>query len=82
MQVTQKKEDKKLELANLISALASHSMSLNMSNIWNLTIYQLYDQFERQQIEDSYRSSLRSVSIWGDKDNKFDNTLWFTHIKK
>lgn len=82
IQVTQKKEDKKLELANLISALASHSMSLNMSNIWNLTIYQLYDQFERQQIEDSYRSSLRSVSMWGDKDNKFDNTLWFTHIKK
>ena len=79
-QKKKKIEDKKYELPNLISALATHSSSLNIINIWNLTIYQFYDQLSRQRLDDTYSSSIRSVSVWGDKDNKFDDTLWFTQM--
>lgn len=73
-------EDKKYELPNLISALATHSSSLNIINIWNITIYQFYDQLSRQRLDDTYSTSVRSVSVWGDKDNKFDDTLWFVQM--
>lgn len=77
-----KKADKKMELPNIISSLATHSKNLNMVNIWDLTVYQLYDQFARQQIDDSYSISAAQVSAWGDKDNKFDGTLWFSVLKE
>jgi hypothetical protein len=70
--------DKKMELANLISSLSIHCKGLNMSNIWDLTVFQLYDQFERQQIEDGYSIGSSSIAAWGDKDNKFDHSLWFS----
>jgi hypothetical protein len=72
------KHDKKMELPNLISALSSHSKNLNIINIWDLTVYQLYDQFRRQQIDDSFSISSARVASWGDSDNKFDNTFWFS----
>ena len=36
------------ELPNLISALCVQHNSINMCNVWDLTVYQLYDQFLRQ----------------------------------
>lgn len=77
---TSKKTDKKMEVSNIISSLAIHSKSLNMTNIWDLTVYQLYDQFARQQIEDSYEIGASHIAAWGDGDNKFDGTLWFSLI--
>lgn len=73
-------DDKKMELANIISSLSSHSQSINMINIWDLTIYQLNDQFIRQRFGDSYLISSMSVAAYGDKDNKFDDTRWFSAI--
>lgn len=35
-------------LPNLISALCVQHNSINMCNVWDLTVYQLYDQFLRQ----------------------------------
>lgn len=75
-----KKEDKKLELGNIISSVASHSKSLNIVNIWDATIFQIYDQFTRNRLDDSYSMNSTSVSVWGDKDKKFNDTLWFSTI--
>lgn len=74
------KVDKRFELGNLISAVAVRSNSLNIINIWDITIYQLYDQFSRLRIDTSYDISKRSVSVWGDSDGKFKNDLWFMEI--
>lgn len=74
--------DKKMEMPNLISALSSHSKSLNIINIWDLTVYQLYDQFRRQQIDDSFAITSSRVASWGDSDNKFDNTFWFSLLNE
>ena len=37
------------ELANIISSLATFHNSLNMANIWDLTVYQVHDTFARQR---------------------------------
>ena len=77
-----KKNDEKTSMANIISSLSSHHQSLNIVNIWDLTVYQLYDQFSKTRINDTYKISSRSVSIWGDKDKKFDDMLWMTMCNK
>ena len=76
-----KKMDQKMELSNRISALASIHNSLNMTNIWDLTIYQFQDQFARQQINSVFNISSMSVAVNGDKKNKFDITQWYKLIK-
>lgn len=74
------KERSKMELPNLISSLASRHSGINMTNIWDLTVYQLYDQFKRQRYLDSYEIQAMNVAAWGDSDGKFKETLWFEPI--
>lgn len=74
------KDKGKMELPNLISALASRHSSINMTNIWDLTVYQLYDQFKRQRYLDSYEIQSMNVAAWGDSDGNFKETLWFEPI--
>lgn len=71
------KADKNMELGNIISAVANKSQSLNIINIWELTIFQLWDCFARLNNLNVYNINAASVSAWGDKDNKFDFNGWF-----
>ncbi len=76
-----KKVDKKMELGNIISSVAARNKNgLNILNIWDITIYQLYDQFNRVKINDSQDKTLTSVSVWGDKENQFNPNLWLENI--
>lgn len=75
-----KKKYSDLELPNIISSVAARHNSLNIINIWDITIYQLYDQFQRLQNNCIYDINAMSVSAWGDKDNKFDQTMWYKKI--
>ncbi len=57
--------DPDMELWNLIGAVAAHSRGYNLLNIFELTVYQLYDQFERinnQEYLDGYASKW---AAWG-----------------
>ena len=69
--------DKKYELPNIVSAVASKHPSLNYTNIFNLTVYQLMDCFNRLQINDLYDISSTTVAVWGDEKKTFDSTLWY-----
>lgn len=71
-----------LELANIISALTAKHNSLNILNIWELTVYQLLDQFQRQQCNVAYEIQSMSVAAWGSKDGKFDINQWFKNLDK
>ncbi len=71
------KADKNLELGNIISAVANKSQSLNIINIWELTIYQLWDCFSRLSNNSIYDIEAMSVAAWGNKDNYFDAAAWF-----
>ena len=72
--------DPNMELGNVISSVAADSKNLNISNIWDITIYQLWDLFARMRMNNFYEIHKTSVSIWGDKDKKFDSNAWFKNI--
>lgn len=75
----QTSNDMRMDLGNIISSLSGHR-NLNIINIWELTVYQLYDQFYRERLNISYNIYANSISIYGNKDNKFDIDLWFKYI--
>ncbi len=69
-----------MELGNIISAVANKSSSLNILNIWDLTIFQLWDCFMRLSNNSVYDIQSMSVAAWGNKDNYFDAASWFKRI--
>jgi len=75
-----KKEDKNLALPNLISAIASNHNSLNYTNIYELTVTQLYDVFKRMQNAIAFNMNCTGVSVWGDSEGKFKYDGWFKYM--
>lgn len=64
-------DGEKLELADLISAFCSISNNLNILDVWDMTIYQFYNQFERTRLIDEYRTQIQSIFAGADiKDVK------------
>lgn len=76
----QTKADKNMELGNIISAVANKSPSLNIVNIWELTVFQLWDCFSRLSNNSIYDIQSMSVAAYGDKDHSFDAAAWFKRI--
>lgn len=76
----QTKSDENLELGNIISAVANKSQSLNILNIWDLTVFQVWDCFSRLSNNSIYAIQSMSVAAWGNKDNSFDAAAWFKRI--
>lgn len=74
------KPDGDMELGNIISAVAGKSQSLNLLNIWDLTVFQLWDAFFRLSSNNLYAIQSMSVAAWGDKDKHFDAASWFKRI--
>lgn len=72
-----KKADASTELGNIISAVASRHPSLNPVNIWDITVFQLWDAFSRLSNNQIYNIESMSVAAWGNKDNRFDAAGWF-----
>ena len=66
------------ELANIISCVAAKNHNgINMINIWDMTIYNLYEQFKLIRENNIHEAETLSVFVWGDKSNKFDIDAWF-----
>lgn len=72
-----KKNDINLTLPNIISAVSVKHPSYNLLNIWDLTIFQLLDAFNRLQVDAVYNIDSTRVSVWGDEKKKFDIALWY-----
>lgn len=72
-----KKHDVNLSIPNIISAVANKHLSLNLVNIWDLTIFQLLDSFNRLQSNAMYDIDSMRVSTWGDEKKTFDVSLWY-----
>lgn len=56
-------EGEGLTLIDIISAVSAMSNSINKINIWDLTIYQLYDEFARLMKIDNYQLQIQA-SMW------------------
>lgn len=50
-----------ITLSDLVSALCGISPNLNILQVWDLTMYQFYNQFERVKLVDDYRTQLQSA---------------------
>lgn len=72
-----KKSDLNLTIPNIISSIANKHPSLNYLNIWDLTIFQLLDAFNRIQANSMYDIDSTRVSVWGDEKKTFDVSLWY-----
>lgn len=64
-------------LPNIISATAAKNPGLNIINIWDTTLFQLYDQFGKAQNDDVHYMNTVRVAVWGDDKNQFDPSLWY-----
>lgn len=69
--------DAKLTIPNIISSVVALHPSINYSNVWDLTIFQLLDTFNRMTINSIHKISSARVAVWGDKEQKFDSTTWY-----
>jgi len=81
MKEAQKKEEEKANkdflIPNIISAVTNKHPSINVINVWELTVYQLLDIFERLRINAFYDIQSLGVSVWGDENNKFKENTWY-----
>lgn len=75
-----KQTDARMEIGNIISAVAAKSNSLNMNTIIELTVFQLWDCFTRMTSNNIYDIQSMSVATWGDKEKTFDYNSWFNLI--
>ena len=70
--------DADYDLSNLIGAVAAYSPTYSLLNIWELTVYQFYDQFERLSSKIQLDVIGQKWAAWGTED--FDFSVWFkTH---
>jgi len=69
-----------MSLPNIISSVAAKSLSLNIYNIWDITLFQLYDQFNRLQTNDAHSINSIRVATWGDEKKTFDYALWYKNM--
>lgn len=67
-------------LSSIISGIAYKSNSLNIINIWDLTIYQLYDALNRLNLIDNYQFTLNGIYT-GTVDSKKINMKDINWIK-
>jgi hypothetical protein len=72
--------DKNMDLPNIISAVSARHPSLNIQNIWGITVYQLYDQFKRLQVNSFFDIQSMTVAAWGDEKKQFDATQWYKNF--
>lgn len=88
MQKAQKKKEKEiaeknsknLTIPNIISSVSAKSNSLSILNIWDITIFQLYDQFGKLQTDDAHAINSMRIATWGDEKKTFDAALWYKNM--
>lgn len=69
--------DVDIDIADIISAVSSKSNSISKLNIWQLTLYQLYDEYSRLELIDNYEFSIKAI-MTGAK--KVDLKHWSSKI--
>lgn len=74
------KSDINLSIPNIISSLCGGKHpSINYTNVFKMTIYQLLDTFNKLQLTSIYDIDSTRVSVWGDEKKTFKPSLWYTN---
>lgn len=64
-------------LPNIISKVCARHPSINYTNVWDLTIYELLDNFDAMRANAIYDIDQTRVSVWGDEKNTFRLDSWY-----
>lgn len=75
---SQKENNENVDLGNIVSVVANKHPSINMTNIYDLTIYQLWDSYIRLINNNIYDIQSTNMAVWGNKD--FDISSWTKKI--
>lgn len=75
----QKTNSAKFELPNIISSVCAEGIGITMLNVWDMTVYNLYDQFQRVRNNRIDRMTTTHISVWGDKKGSYDTDGWLTN---
>lgn len=67
--------DESLSIWNVASSVSARHYSYNLLNIWDLTIYQLYDQFSKLNLNHQVDVGALRWAAWG--EDQFDFSLWY-----
>lgn len=73
----QKKANPNLALPNIISKVCARHPSINYTNVWDLTLYELMDNFTAIQNNEMFDILKTSVSVWGDEKKRFNGDGWY-----
>lgn len=78
------KKKETMNLQSIVSGLAWRSNGINMLNVFDLTIYQLYDGFFRTERIDNYQFTLSGVyaGTVNGKEINFNNIHWTRIIEE
>lgn len=63
----EKNNDEPIDISDIISAISSKSNSINKLNIWDFTLYQIYDEYSRLELIDNYDFSIRAIMAGAEK---------------
>jgi hypothetical protein len=69
-----------LNLSDIISIISAYSPNINMFNVWDLTVYQLYTLYLRLMMKDNYESQFQ-LMLQGADIKSSDIKHWATKIK-
>lgn len=75
---TKGKGDINLNMPNVIASISTQHNSYNLLNIWDLTVYQLYDQFIRLNTKVQFDINSLKWAAWG--SDPFEVSLWYKDI--
>lgn len=76
---SRKSGGKDLSLPNIISAVGAKNAGYNLTNIWSLTVWQLYDQFGRINVNSQMEIVGLRWAAWGKDEFPMDN--WYKNNK-
>lgn len=60
-------EDEEINISDIVSAVTAKSNSINKLNVWDHTLYQLYDEYARLELIDNYDFSIRAMMAGAEK---------------
>lgn len=73
-------QNKDLTFGNILSSVVSRDKTLTWTNVGDITVFQLFDSYQRLQIDDQYTFLTMRVAAWGDKDKSFRLGAWGSNI--
>ena len=76
------KQDPKYDIGNIIAVVCAYHPSINFTNVGQLTIPQLYDNFQRILIDRNYQIMALNASVWGTEGSDFKEDSYLKNLKE